>query len=164
MNEWALGCGSFREGGDGGQGWAAYDNCLKEVEVQEWKMKLGELATVYTSLVKLKNEMERRLETPKPVTYCAHDTDRHTYVNTCSYVCSSYRQPKKGKGKGGIILYYQPVLNPKSYDGARVLEASGCLMLVIGCGSSERGRRGNMNRIIISNINIRARTKRSIQR
>ena len=24
-----------------------------------------------------------------------------------------------------IVLYLQPVLNPKSYDGARVLEASG---------------------------------------
>ena len=31
-----------------------------------------------------------------------------------------------------IVLYLQPVLNPKSYDGARVLEASGRPMLVIG--------------------------------
>ena len=31
-----------------------------------------------------------------------------------------------------IALYFLPVLNPKSYDGARVLEASGRLMLVIG--------------------------------
>ena len=31
-----------------------------------------------------------------------------------------------------IVLYLQPILNPKSYDGARVLEASGCPMLVIG--------------------------------
>ena len=30
------------------------------------------------------------------------------------------------------VLYLQPVLNPKSYDGARVLEASGRPMLVIG--------------------------------
>ena len=29
-------------------------------------------------------------------------------------------------------MYLQPVLNPKSYDGARVLEASGRPMLVIG--------------------------------
>ena len=31
-----------------------------------------------------------------------------------------------------IVLYLLPVLNPKSYDGARVLEASGRPMLVIG--------------------------------
>ena len=31
-----------------------------------------------------------------------------------------------------IVLYLQPVLNPESYDGARVLEASGRPMLVIG--------------------------------
>ena len=31
-----------------------------------------------------------------------------------------------------IVLYLQPVLNPKSHDGARVLEASGRPMLVIG--------------------------------
>ena len=31
-----------------------------------------------------------------------------------------------------IVLCFQPVLNPKSYDGARVLEASGRPMLVIG--------------------------------
>ena len=31
-----------------------------------------------------------------------------------------------------IVLYLQPILNPKSYDGARVLEASGRPMLVIG--------------------------------
>ena len=31
-----------------------------------------------------------------------------------------------------IVLYLTPVLNPKSYDGARVLEASGRPMLVIG--------------------------------
>ena len=31
-----------------------------------------------------------------------------------------------------VVLYSQPVLNPKSYDGARVLEASGRPMLVIG--------------------------------
>ena len=31
-----------------------------------------------------------------------------------------------------IVLYLQPVLNPKSYDGARVLEASGRPLLVIG--------------------------------
>ena len=31
-----------------------------------------------------------------------------------------------------IVLYLQPVLNPRSYDGARVLEASGRPMLVIG--------------------------------
>ena len=31
-----------------------------------------------------------------------------------------------------IVLYWQPVLNPKSYDGARVLEASGRPMLFIG--------------------------------
>ena len=31
-----------------------------------------------------------------------------------------------------IVLYLQPVLNPKSYDGAGVLEASGRPMLVIG--------------------------------
>ena len=30
-----------------------------------------------------------------------------------------------------IVLYLQPVLNPKSYDGARVSEASGRPMLVI---------------------------------
>ena len=30
------------------------------------------------------------------------------------------------------VLYLQPVLNPKSYDGARVLEAAGRPMLVIG--------------------------------
>ena len=29
-----------------------------------------------------------------------------------------------------IVLYLQPVLNPKSYDGARVLEASGRPLLV----------------------------------
>ena len=29
-----------------------------------------------------------------------------------------------------IVLYFLPVLNPKSYDGARVLEASGRPMLV----------------------------------
>ena len=32
----------------------------------------------------------------------------------------------------GIVLYLQPMLNPKTYDGARVLEASGRPMLVIG--------------------------------
>ena len=31
-----------------------------------------------------------------------------------------------------IVLYLLPVLNPRSYDGARVLEASGRPMLVIG--------------------------------
>ena len=31
-----------------------------------------------------------------------------------------------------IVLYLQPVLNPKSYDEARVLETSGRPMLVIG--------------------------------
>ena len=31
-----------------------------------------------------------------------------------------------------IVLYLLPVLNPKSYDGAQVLEASGRPMLVIG--------------------------------
>ena len=31
-----------------------------------------------------------------------------------------------------IVLYLQPVVNPKSYDGARVLEASGRPMLIIG--------------------------------
>ena len=31
-----------------------------------------------------------------------------------------------------IVLYLQPVLNPKSYDGAQVFEASGRPMLVIG--------------------------------
>ena len=31
-----------------------------------------------------------------------------------------------------IVLYLLPVLNPKSYDEARVLEASGRPMLVIG--------------------------------
>ena len=31
-----------------------------------------------------------------------------------------------------IVLYLLPVLNPESYDGARVLEASGRSMLVIG--------------------------------
>ena len=31
-----------------------------------------------------------------------------------------------------IVLYLLPVLNPESYDGARVLEASGRPMLVIG--------------------------------
>ena len=31
-----------------------------------------------------------------------------------------------------IVLYLQPVLNPEIYDGARVLEASGSPMLVIG--------------------------------
>ena len=31
-----------------------------------------------------------------------------------------------------IVLYMQPVLNPKSYDGARVLEASGRPLLVKG--------------------------------
>ena len=31
-----------------------------------------------------------------------------------------------------IVLYLQPELNPKSYDGVRVLEASGRPMLVIG--------------------------------
>ena len=31
-----------------------------------------------------------------------------------------------------IVLYLQPVLNPESYDGARVLEASGRPMLVTG--------------------------------
>ena len=31
-----------------------------------------------------------------------------------------------------IVLYLQPVLNPKSYDGARVLEASGRPLLVKG--------------------------------
>ena len=31
-----------------------------------------------------------------------------------------------------IVLYLLPVLNPKSYDGARVLGASGRPMLVIG--------------------------------
>ena len=31
-----------------------------------------------------------------------------------------------------IVLYLLPVLNPMSYDGARVLEASGRPMLVIG--------------------------------
>ena len=30
-----------------------------------------------------------------------------------------------------IVLYLLPVLNPKRYDGARVLEASGRPMLVI---------------------------------
>ena len=32
--------------------------------------------------------------------------------------------PEK-QGCDCIVLYLQPVLNPKSYDGARVLEASG---------------------------------------
>ena len=31
-----------------------------------------------------------------------------------------------------IVLYLQPVLNPKSYDGARVLKASDRPMLAIG--------------------------------
>ena len=31
-----------------------------------------------------------------------------------------------------IVLYLLPILNPKSYDGARVLKASGRPMLVIG--------------------------------
>ena len=31
-----------------------------------------------------------------------------------------------------IVLYLLPILNPKSYDEARVLEASGHPMLVIG--------------------------------
>ena len=44
---------------------------------------------------------------------------------------------KEGKKKTDtvlycIVLYLQPVLNPESYDGARVLEASGRPMLVIG--------------------------------
>ena len=41
-----------------------------------------------------------------------------TQADYCFYYC--------------IVLYLQPVLNPKSYDGARVLEASGRPMLVIG--------------------------------
>ena len=31
-----------------------------------------------------------------------------------------------------IVLYLQPVLNPRSYDGARVLEASGRPMELVG--------------------------------
>ena len=40
-------------------------------------------------------------------------------------------RPKKRK-LYCIVLYLLPVLNPESYDGARVLEASGRPMLVIG--------------------------------
>ena len=36
-----------------------------------------------------------------------------------------------------IVLYLLPVLNPKSYDGARVLKASGCPLLV-GCTNTRR--------------------------
>ena len=57
-----------------------------------------------------------------------------------------------------------PVLNPKSYHGARVLEASGRPMLVIGRSSSERRRR--RNRISVHNINRMNAwkgTRRSIQ-
>ena len=42
------------------------------------------------------------------------------------------REGESGGGLYCIVLYLQPVLNPKSYDGARVLEASGRPMLVIG--------------------------------
>ena len=37
-----------------------------------------------------------------------------------------------------IVLYMPPVLNPVSYDGARVLEASGRPMLVIGRSSNQK--------------------------
>ena len=41
-----------------------------------------------------------------------------------------------GHNQHCIVLYLLPVLNPKSYDRARVLEASGRPMLVIGHSSS----------------------------
>ena len=47
-----------------------------------------------------------------------HDDRAHDRTNTCILYC--------------IVLYLQPVLNPKSYDGARVLEAAGRPLLVKG--------------------------------
>ena len=62
-------------------------------EVQEGKTKLGGLAAAHTSLAKLKNEMERRLERPKSVTHthAAAQTEAdtlmpHTYAYTCTNV------------------------------------------------------------------------------
>ena len=48
-----------------------------------------------------------------------------------SSVSRTRKQPSL-QSKHCIVLYLLPVLNPKSYEGARVLEASGRLMLVIG--------------------------------
>ena len=58
-----------------------------------------------------------------------------------------------------IELNMLPELNPKSYDGARVLEASGRPMLVIGRSSSARRRRRRNIRSIhnINRMNARKR-------
>ena len=72
-----------------------------------------------------------------------------------------------------IVMYLQPVLNPKSYDGARVLEASGRPWLVKGRsyvdGSIQEvkvpGTSGRDNRVIsCSNRNIRERRSNSSRR
>ena len=57
-----------------------------------------------------------------------------------------------------IELNMLPELNPKSYDGAQVLEASGRPMLVIGRGSSERGR--SRSRRYIRNVDMMKRIRR----
>ena len=56
----------------------------------------------------------------------SQDNTTHSTV-VCSLILPSPPLPRlNGKGiKPCIVLYLQPVLNPKSYDGARVLEASG---------------------------------------
>ena len=53
----------------------------------------------HTSLAKLKNEMERRLETPQAVT-----RTQATQADACTSVCSSDRQTEEGKGEGNWRL------------------------------------------------------------
>ena len=61
---------------------------------------------------------------------------RRTYLMEMMRRTCSRELPRKGRSTYFklycIVLYLLPVLSPKSYDGARVLEASGRPMLVIG--------------------------------
>src|SRR5258706_13160089 len=49
-----------------------------------------------------------------------------------------------------IVLYLQPVLNPESYDGARVLEASGRPLLVWTNTSRNRNKVGGRDNRVVS--------------